>query len=157
MSVSQIVSYKPAKAVVALVVAGLFVSSPVMAKTTSSKTAVAVPAVAVAIPQSVKLTDILVQGLQRSDPSTVFGFLPVKVGDAFNAGQSQDIIKALYASGLYEDVSVSLNDSVLVVKLAERSVVSDFTIKGMKNFDKKEIAQNLKNYGFAQGYPYDPE
>ncbi len=156
MSVSQIVSYKPAKAVVALVVAGLFVSSPAMAKTTSSKVAAANPAVVVAAPQSVKLTDIVVQGLQRSDPSTVFGFLPVKVGDIFNAGQSQDIIKALYASGLYEDVSVGLNGSVLVVKLAERAVVSDFTIKGMKNFDKKEIAQNLKNYGFAQGYPYDP-
>ncbi|TDR31682.1 outer membrane protein assembly factor BamA [Hydromonas duriensis] len=159
MSVSQIASYKPAKALVALAVAGLFVSTPAMAKTAKVKKTPATTSatnVAVAVPQGVKLTDILVQGLQRSDPSAVFGFLPVKVGDTFNPSQSQDVIKALYASGLYEDVSVGLNGSVLVVKLAERPVVADFTIKGMKNFDKKEVSQNLKNYGFAQGYPYDP-
>lgn len=103
MSVSQIVSYKPAKAVVALVVAGFICQFASDGKNPHQKWQRQIQLLLVAAPQSVKLTDIVVQGLQRSDPSTVFGFLPVKVGDIFNAGQ-QDIIKALYASGLYEDV-----------------------------------------------------
>lgn len=173
MSVSLIASHTPTKAVLALAVAGLFVGTPVWAqdvaapvnaKTTKAPKAVvapkgkktATPTPTVAVSSGVKLTDIVVQGLQRSDPSTVFGFLPVKVGDNFSADRAQEVIKALYASGLYEDVSVGLEGSVLQVKLAERAVMSDLTIKGMKQFDKKEIASGLKNYGFAQGYPYNP-
>lgn len=170
MSVSHIVSHSPKKAALALAVTGLFIASPAWAesaavvaspvkttKVSKNKKKAAVPTAVVApVASTVKLTDILVQGLQRSDPSTVFGFLPVKVGDNFSADRAQEVIKALYASGLYEDVSVGLDGSVLQIKLLERAVMSDITIKGMKNFDKKEIANGLKNYGFAQGYPYNP-
>ena len=31
------------------------------------------------------LSDIVVEGVQRSDPATVFNFLPVKIGDRFFA------------------------------------------------------------------------
>ena len=164
MLVSQIKSspprYAPRYAAIAITVASLFVGNVALAQTPAAKKAtttrkaqVAAPTVA---PASVVLTDIVVEGLQRSDPSAVFNVLPVKIGDSFNAEKGQEVIKALYASSLYENVDLSLRGSVLVVKVAERSVISDVTIKGMKNFDKKQVATGLKDNGFAAGYPYDP-
>lgn len=39
------------------------------------------------------IQDIRVEGLQRTEPSTVFNYLPVKVGDNFNDARSEEIIK----------------------------------------------------------------
>ena len=153
MSVSHTTSRTPRHALIALTIASLFVAAPAaMAKTTPEKK-VSAPAPA---PAGVVLTDIVVQGLQRSDPTSVFNVLPVKIGDTFDADKAQEVTKSLYASGLYESVDVNLNGTVLVVKLAERSVVSEVVITGMKNFDKKAVAKGLKEHGFGAGYPYDP-
>ena len=153
MSVSHTTSRTPRHALIALTIASLFVAAPAaMAKTTVEKK-VSTPATA---PAGVVLTDIVVQGLQRSDPTSVFNVLPVKIGDTFDADKAQEVTKSLYASGLYESVDVNLNGTVLVVKLAERSVVSEVVITGMKNFDKKAVAKGLKEHGFGAGYPYDP-
>ena len=151
----------PRHALIALSIFGLAFSVPLHAKTAKTprsqvapKPVVAAPTVA---PSSVVLSDIVVQGLQRSDPASVFNGLPVKIGDSFTQAQTQDVAKTLLASGLYEKANVSLNGTVLSVELAERSVIADLTIKGMKNFDKKQVASGLKENGFAQGYPFDPE
>ena len=106
MLVSQIKSstprYAPRYAAIAITVASLFVGNVALAQTPAAKKAtttrkaqVAAPTVA---PASVVLTDIVVEGLQRSDPSAVFNVLPVKIGDSFNAEKGQEVIKALYAS-----------------------------------------------------------
>ncbi|MBS1174893.1 MAG: bamA [Burkholderiaceae bacterium] len=101
------------------------------------------------------LSDVVVDGVQRSDPAAVFNFLPVKIGDRFFADSAQQVSKALYASGLYENVDVALDGTVLKIKLSERPVISELSIQGMKQFDKKAILAGLKSNGMAQGLPFD--
>ena len=43
--------------------------------------------------------DIRVEGLQRTEPGTVFNYLPVKVGDTFSDDKAESAIKALFATG----------------------------------------------------------
>lgn len=156
MSVSQTKLHTPRHALIALTVASLFVGVPAYAQTNKATKAASSRQPVQAAPVGIVLTDIVVQGLQRSDPSAVFNILPVKIGDTFTQEKAQEVIKSLYASSLYENVDVGLNGSVLVVNLAERSVISDITINGMKNFDKKQVTKGLKDNGFGAGYPYDP-
>ena len=59
--------------------------------------------------------DIRIEGLQHTEPATVFTYLPVKVGDTFRDGQSEEIISNLYATGLFDDVRVeSMGDQLLL-------------------------------------------
>ncbi|MGL4766914.1 MAG: outer membrane protein assembly factor BamA [Formosimonas sp.] len=157
MSVSHIPSRTPRHAVIALSIASLFAATPVLAKSPVVKKTkpAAVAAAAGTAPTGVVLTDIVVQGLKRSDPTSVFNILPVKIGDTFNADKEQEVMKALYASGLYDRVNATVNGTVLQVSLNERSVISEVTITGMKNFDKKQVTKGLSEHGFGAGYPYD--
>lgn len=45
------------------------------------------------------IKDIRVEGLQRTEPGTVFNYLPVKVGDTFSDDKAESAIKALFATG----------------------------------------------------------
>lgn len=106
--------------------------------------------------KGVVLSDIQVEGLQRSDPAAVFNIIPVKIGDYFTADSAIAVTKSLYNSGLYENVDVNLIDSVLHIKLSERAVISELKITGMKRFDKKPMLAGLKDMGFSQGQPFNP-
>ncbi|MFM8510255.1 MAG: hypothetical protein ACKOCU_08060, partial [Betaproteobacteria bacterium] len=47
---------------------------------------------------------IRVEGLQRSDPGTVFAALPFRVGDLYNEEKGAAAVRALFATGLFKDV-----------------------------------------------------
>ena len=160
----------------AVMMVGALVATPVLAQTavntlettdTSAATATAETATAAAatgkastvkksVSPSVILSDITVDGLERSDPNTVFNILPVKVGERYSKDSEAQIVKSLYDSGLYENVSARLDGSVLKIKLSERPVISEFNITGMKKLDVKNFRETLKSKGFGQGTPYNP-
>ena len=60
--------------------------------------------------------DIRVEGLQRTEPGTVFSYLPVKVGETMNEEKARAALRALYATGFFEDVRLEVEDDVLVVR-----------------------------------------
>lgn len=152
MSVCQKKLRAPRLALIAFAVINVFAASNALAQKKTTVKSNTVNSYA-----KVVLSDIVVQGLQRSDPASVFNILPIKVGESFSVERAQEIKNSLNSSGLYENVDFNLNGSVLVVNLTERSVISEFTIKGMRSFDKKMVADSLRKYGFAQGLPYDPQ
>ena len=85
------------------------------------------------------IKDIRVEGLQRTEPGTVFNYLPVKVGDTFNDQKANEAIKALFATGFFNDVRIESRDSVVSVAVAERPVVSQLNINGAKEFSKDQL------------------
>lgn len=48
--------------------------------------------------------DIRVEGIQRTEPGTVFSYLPVRVGETYTDEKGTAAIKALYATGFFKDV-----------------------------------------------------
>ena len=66
------------------------------------------------------IKDIRVEGIQRTEPGTVFGYLPVKVGDTLNEEKAAESVKALFATGFFKDVRLEADGDVLVVYLEER-------------------------------------
>ena len=99
--------------------------------------------------------DIRVEGLQRVEPGTVFASMPLRVGDTYNDEKSAAAIRALFALGLFKDVRIDVQGSVLVVIVEERPTVADVSFTGAKEFDKDVLVKSLREVGLAEGRPFD--
>ena len=101
------------------------------------------------------LKDIRVEGLQRTDPGTVFAALPFRIGDTYNDEKGAVALRSLFATGLFKDVRIEIDDKVAVIIVDERAVVASITFVGLKEFDKDPLTKSLKDAGIGEGLPYD--
>ncbi len=101
------------------------------------------------------LKDIRVEGLQRSDAGTVFGALPFRIGDTYTDDKGAAGLRALFATGLYKDVRLDVDNGVVVVIVEERPVIANIDFVGMKEFDKDALQKSLRDFGIGDGQPFD--
>jgi outer membrane protein insertion porin family len=99
--------------------------------------------------------DIRVEGVQRTEPGTIFSYLPIKVGDRVNDEKISDAVKALYATGFFRDVRLEAQGDVLVVAVQERPTISALSFTGNKEFDTDTIKKALKDIGIAEARIFD--
>ena len=99
--------------------------------------------------------DIRVEGLQRTEPGTVFSYLPVKVGETMNADKARAALRALYATGFFQDVRLEVENDVLVVFVRERPAIAQIDFSGMKEFDADTVRKVLRDLGMAEGRIFD--
>jgi outer membrane protein insertion porin family len=99
--------------------------------------------------------DIRVEGLQRGDPGSVFSTLPFRVGDQYNDDKGAAALRALFATGLFKDVRIDIEDQVVVVVVEERAVIASVNFIGLREFDKDTLSKALKDNGISEGQPYD--
>lgn len=97
------------------------------------------------------IKDIRVEGIQRTEPGTVFSYLPVKVGDTMNDERATASLHALFATGFFKEVELKAEQNVLVVVVKERPTVASVEINGVKDFPKDQLRDNLKIVGLAEG------
>jgi len=99
--------------------------------------------------------DIRVEGLQRTEPGTVFSYLPVKVGETMNADKARAALRALYATGFFQDVRLEVENDVLVVFVRERPAIAQIDFSGMKEFEPDVVRKVLRELGLAEGRIFD--
>jgi len=102
-----------------------------------------------------QLRDIRVEGLQRTDAGTVFASLPFRIGDTYNDEKGAAALRALFATGLFKDVRLEVEDGVVIVVVEERPVISSIDFRGLKEFDKDTLVKSLKDFGIGEGLPFD--
>lgn len=101
------------------------------------------------------VSDIRVEGMQRTEPGSIFAQLPFKVGQRFTEDLATESVRKLYATGLFADVRIQTANRVVVVAVQERPTIAAITFTGMKEFEPDAIIGNLKQVGFAQGRVFD--
>lgn len=101
------------------------------------------------------IKDIRVEGIQRTEPGTVFSYLPVKVGDTLDDDRATASLHALFATGFFKDVEIRAEQNILVVVVKERPTVASVEIDGVKDFPKQQLIDNLKYVGLAEGRIFD--
>ena len=101
------------------------------------------------------LKDIRVEGLQRSDAGTVFASLPFRIGDTYSDEKGAAALRALFATGLYKDVRLDVENGVVIVIVEERPVIASIDFVGLKEFDKDQLIKALKDFGVSDGQPFD--
>jgi outer membrane protein insertion porin family len=111
------------------------------------------PAALAIAPFAIK--DIRVEGLQRSDPGTVFAALPFRIGDTYTDDKGSAALRALFASGLFKDVRVEIEGTVVVIVVEERAIIASVNFVGLKEFDKDPLIKSLRDAGIGEGLPFD--
>ncbi len=99
--------------------------------------------------------DIRIEGIQRTEAGTVFSYLPVKVGETMTEDKAAQAIRSLYATGFFKDVSLEVDNGVLIVIVQERPSVAQIDIVGAKEFNKDDLIKGLRAIGLAEGRIFD--
>jgi outer membrane protein insertion porin family len=99
--------------------------------------------------------DIRIEGLQRVEPSTVFAYLPIREGDVFSDDKASEAIRALYATGFFNDVKVVVEGDIVIVQVVERPAIGSIDFAGLHEFDKDNLTKALRSVGLSQGRYYD--
>lgn len=101
------------------------------------------------------IKDIKIEGLQRTEPGTVFNYLPVQVGDTMTEDKSAEAIKSLYRTGFFKDVRIEADQDILLITVQERPSIADIQFSGNKAFQSDKLKEGMKGIGLAEGQIYD--
>ncbi|HYU51575.1 MAG TPA: outer membrane protein assembly factor BamA [Gemmatimonadaceae bacterium] len=102
---------------------------------------------------------IVVTGSSRSDTASVRATAGLSTGTQLNVHDLQTAIKALYATGQFDDVQIicrispTTSKAALVIQVKERPVLTDYRVIGADRVSPKDVKEKL---AFATGSPVDP-
>jgi len=99
--------------------------------------------------------DIRIEGIQRTEAGTVFSYLPVKVGETMTDDKAAQAIRSLFATGFFRDVSLEVDNGVLIVSVQERPSVAQIEFLGTKEFNKEDLLKGMRSIGLAEGRIFD--
>ncbi|MFZ9634706.1 MAG: POTRA domain-containing protein, partial [Alphaproteobacteria bacterium] len=110
--------------------------------------ALAVLAAAVALPpgpaRAQTITEVVVEGTQRIDPATVRSYLLLRPGDQVDADKLDRSMKALFATGLFSDVTIDRQGSRLVAKGVENPIVNRIQFEGNRKLTDEVLIQEIQ-------------
>ncbi|MEQ8708393.1 MAG: outer membrane protein assembly factor BamA [Rhodospirillales bacterium] len=80
--------------------------------------------------QSRLIEEVVIEGAQRVEPETVKSYMTVQPGDDVQSRRVDDSLKALFATGLFADVSFRLDGNRLVVTVVENPIINRIAFEG---------------------------
>jgi outer membrane protein insertion porin family len=90
------------------------------------------------------IQDIRVEGNKRVEPETVRSYLTFSTGDAYDPAKVDDSLKALFATGLFQDVRIRREGSTIVVVLVENPIVSRVAFEGNREIEDDTLSSEVQ-------------
>ncbi len=102
---------------------------------------------AVAAPAQAGLTEssIVVEGNRRVEADTVRSYFKVAPGERLDAAKIDAGLKALYASGLFEDVRITQSGGHLIVTVVEAPVIDRLAFEGNRQIKDEQLQQEIQS------------
>ncbi|WP_263141448.1 outer membrane protein assembly factor BamA [Pseudomonas sp. RIT-PI-AD] len=101
--------------------------------------------------ESFTISDIRVNGLQRVSAGSVFGALPLNVGEQADDRRLVDATRSLFKTGFFQDIQLGRDGNVLVISVVERPSISSIEIEGNKAISSEDLLKGLNQSGLAEG------
>jgi len=101
--------------------------------------------------QGFTISDIRINGLQRVSAGSVFGALPLNVGEQADDRRLVESTRALFKTGFFQDIQLGRDGNVLVITVVERPSVASIEIEGNKAISTEDLMKGLKQSGLAEG------
>jgi outer membrane protein insertion porin family len=100
---------------------------------------------AVAAPADTGLTasSIVIQGNRRVDTDTVRSYFKVAPGEHLDPAKINAALKALYATGLFEDVRMTQSGGKLIVTVVEAPVINRIAFEGNRRLKDEQLQQEI--------------
>ena len=86
---------------------------------------------------------IAVEGTNRIDPETVGSYLQIKVGEAYDPAKVDQSLKALFATGLFADVTIRREGGTLIVRVVENPIINRIAYEGNRKLKDADIAAEV--------------
>ena len=90
------------------------------------------------------IKDIQVTGNRRVEPETVRSYMQISPGEAYSAAKGDAAIKALFATGLFSDVTINQQGSTLVVNVVENPIVNQVAFEGNTEVDTATLSGEVQ-------------
>ncbi len=88
---------------------------------------------------------IEIKGNERIAHETIKMFTKVQIGENLDENNINNILKTLYETNFFSDVSINLKKNILIISVKENPLIENITYNGIKSDTLKEqITQDLK-------------
>jgi len=94
----------------------------------------------VSVAEAAVVNRIDVRGNQRIEDDVVASYLTIQAGERFNDFDVDDSVKALFATGLFSDVSIYRDGSTLVVEVDENFTINKVFFEGNSRLKDEALA-----------------
>ncbi|MGB0734022.1 MAG: outer membrane protein assembly factor BamA, partial [Pontibacterium sp.] len=98
-----------------------------------------------------EVRDIRIEGLQNVEPGIVFRNFPVKEGDDVSDRRLSNALRTLFASGYFNDLELSKDGDVLVIKVVERPTIAVIRLEGNKDVEDEQLLDGIGRQGVKEG------
>ena len=89
------------------------------------------------------IEEIIIEGAQRVEPSTIKSYLLVRKGDLFNQARLNRSLKSLFATSLFSDVSFSLQKANLIIQVVENPLINRVAFEGNNARTDEELGTEM--------------
>lgn len=94
---------------------------------------------------------IEIEGAKKISVGTIFNYLPINVGEAFDDASSPEVIRELYSTGFFETIELLRDDNTLVVKVNERPSIAEINVEGNDDIEDEMFDEALDQIGISRG------
>jgi outer membrane protein insertion porin family len=85
-----------------------------------------------------------VEGSQRIEEATVLSYMVIRPGQAYNAQMVDLSLKTLYGTGLFSDVQIVPQGSVITVKVVENPIINRIAFEGNSKLTDKNLDEEVQ-------------
>ncbi len=94
-------------------------------------------------PAEETIQSITVNGAQRLEPDTIRSYIKMRVGQPYTQASADQVLKDLYATELFSNVSVSNNAGAVVIEVKENPVINRIILEGNKRIKNEKILPEI--------------
>lgn len=99
--------------------------------------------------------EIKFEGLQRVTQGAALLDMPIQVGDYVSESDLGHIVKSLYSSGNFDNITISRDGNSLIIHVEERPTIASITFSGNKSIKDDMLKKNLDSSGIREGDALD--
>ena len=88
------------------------------------------------------IKEIKVINNERISKETIQIFSSIKVGEDYDQNDLNRILKEIYDTNFFSNVSLEIKDGVLIIDVEENKIIQNITVEGIK---RKELVEDLKS------------
>ena len=90
------------------------------------------------------IKNIIIKGNERVSDETIKVFASIKLGDEINSNKLNQIIKSLYDSNFFENISANFENQELIIIVKESPIINNVIFNGIKSKTLKDsITKNI--------------